>query len=318
MNDLFFTTLLNISGALFKIILIALAGALLVRRKVFSSGDVSSFSSLMIKVLLPAMIFSKIVLTLKPDEFPSWWVLPLIGLGLILVGVLFALLFFASNLKVKRNMIPISSMQNAGYLALPLGQAIYPDQFDLYALYCFLIIMGLNPILWSIGKFLNTADPNQKFSWRQLVTPPLVALLIAITLVLSGLHRFIPPSIVEVIDLTGSATVPMANFILGAVLGGISLRIWPPLLDILKVISIKFFIIPLITLLLMLYFNLKVTQPLLSDVILIQATLPPAIAIMIQIKNWGGEVQQTGSLMLISYTFCLIAIPFWLAVWKIL
>jgi hypothetical protein len=123
---------------------------------------------------------------------------------------------------------------------------------------------------------------------------------------------------VEVIDLTGSATVPMANFILGAVLGGISLRIWPPLLDILKVISIKFFIIPLITLLLMLYFNLKVTQPLLSDVILIQATLPPAIAIMIQIKNWGGEVQQTGSLMLISYTFCLIAIPFWLAVWKIL
>lgn len=68
----------------------------------------------------------------------------------------------------------------------------------------------------------------------------------------------------------------------------------------------------------MLYFNLKATEPLLGDVILIQATLPPAIAIMIQIKNWGGEVQQTGSLMLISYTFCLIAIPFWLAIWKIL
>jgi len=318
MNDIFLTSLLNISGALFKILLIALLGAWLVWKKVFSPEDVTSFSSLMIKVLLPAMIFSKIVLTLKPAEFPTWWVLPLIGLGLILIGVLSALLLFANNLRAKRNMIPISSMQNAGYLALPLGQAIYPDQFDLYALYCFLIIIGLNPILWSIGKFLNTTDPNQKFSWRQLVTPPLVALLVAITLVLSGIHRFIPPSIVDVIDLTGSATVPMANFILGAVLGGISLRIWPTTADILKVIGIKFLIIPLITVLLLLYFNLKTTQPLLCDVILIQATLPPAIAIMIQIKNWGGEVQQTGSLMLISYTFCLIAIPFWLAVWKIL
>jgi len=318
MNDIFLTSLLNISGALFKILLIALLGAWLVWKKVFSPEDVTSFSSLMIKVLLPAMIFSKIVLTLKPAEFPTWWVLPLIGLGLILIGVLSALLLFANNLRAKRNMIPISSMQNAGYLALPLGQAIYPDQFDLYALYCFLIIIGLNPILWSIGKFLNTTDPNQKFSWRQLVTPPLVALLVAITLVLSGIHRFIPPSIVDVIDLTGSATVPMANFILGAVLGGISLRIWPATADILKVIGIKFLIIPLITVLLLLYFNLKATQPLLCDVILIQATLPPAIAIMIQIKNWGGEVQQTGSLMLISYTFCLIAIPFWLAVWKIL
>ena len=318
MNDLFLTTLLNISGALFKILLIAMLGAWLVWRKVFSPEDITSFSSLMIKVLLPAMIFSKIVLTLKPAEFPTWWVLPLIGLGLILIGVLAALLLFANDLKAKRNLIPISSMQNAGYLALPLGQAIYPDQFDLYALYCFLIIIGLNPILWSIGKFLNTSDPNQKFSWRQLVTPPLVALLVAITMVLSGIHRFIPPSIVDVIDLTGSATVPMANFILGAVLGGISLRIWPKVSDILKVISIKFFILPFVTLLLMLYFNLKATQPLLSDVILIQATLPPAIAIMIQIKNWGGEVQITGSLMLISYTFCLIAIPFWLALWKIL
>lgn len=318
MNELFFTTLQSISAALFKIFLIALVGALLVRRKVFSSEDVSSFSSLMVKVLLPAMIFSKILLTLKPGEFPEWWILPLIGLGLIVIGVLFAMLFFANNLRAKKNLIPICSMQNAGYLALPLGQAIYPDQFDLYALYCFLIIIGLNPILWSIGKFLNTADQNQKFSWRQLVTPPLVAILIAIGLVLSGIHRFIPPSIVQVIDLTGSATVPMANFILGAVLGSISLRIWPPISDILKVISIKFFIIPLITVLLMLYFNLKATEPLLGDVILIQATLPPAIAIMIQIKNWGGEVQQTGSLMLISYTFCLIAIPFWLAIWKIL
>jgi predicted permease len=264
------------------------------------------------------MIFAKILRNLNPEKFPEWWILPLIGIGLILTGAIFAALFFAGNLKAKRNMIPIASMQNAGYLALPLGQAIYPDQFELYALYCFLIIMGLNPILWSIGKYLNTADQTQKFSWKQLITPPFVALLTGIVLVLSGVHRFIPATVIDVIDLTGSATVPLANFILGAVLGGISLRIWPSLTDVLKVTGIKFVLLPLITILLMLWFNLKATNPLLSDVILIQAALPPAIGIMIQIKNWGGNEQQTGSMMLIAYSFCVIAIPVWLAIWKIL
>ncbi|HWR99972.1 MAG TPA: AEC family transporter [Prolixibacteraceae bacterium] len=318
MNELFLTTLNSISAALLRIFLIAFLGAFMVRRKIFTSKDVVSFSSLMIKVLLPAMIFSNIVINLKPGEFPQWWILPLVGIGLILLGVLFAILFFAGNLKAKRSLIPIASMQNAGYLALPLGQAIYPEQFDLYALYCFLIIMGLNPILWSIGKFLNTADPNQKFHWKQLITPPFVAMITAITLVLSGLHRFLPATIVDVIDLTGSATVPMANFILGAVLGGISLRIWPPFWDVLKVTGIKFFILPMVAVLFMIWFNLKATNSLLSDVILIQAALPPAIAIMIQIKKWGGDEQQSGSMMIISYTFCLLAIPFWLATWKIL
>lgn len=317
MSDLFFVTFNSVALALFKIFLIAFLGAALVWRKIFSSKDVVSFSALMVKVLLPAMIFAKIVRTLRPAEFPEWWLLPLIGIGLIVVGVLTALLLYAGNLRAKRNMIPIASMQNAGYLALPLGQAIYPDRFDLYALYCFLIIMGLNPILWSVGKYLNTAGPDQKFSWKQLITPPLVAMLTAISLVLTGLHRFLPVAVVDVVDLMGSATVPMANFILGAVLGGISLRIWPSLSDVLKVLGIKFLVIPLAALLLMGYFHLKTSNPLLGDVILIQAALPPAIALLIQIKNWGGDEQKTGSMMLIAYTFCLTAIPVWLAIWKI-
>ncbi|MCE1199351.1 MAG: AEC family transporter [Marinilabiliales bacterium] len=318
MNDLFVSTLNSNALALLKILLIALLGVILVRTKVFTSADVSSFSSLMILVLYPAMIFSKTILTLKPDEFPLWWVLPLLGVGLIAIGSLLAMLLFATDLKKKRNLIPLTSMQNAGYLALPLGQAIYPAQFDLYALYTFLIIMGLNPILWTLGKFLNTAREGVKFSLRQIITPPFVALSLGIFFVLTGWHRFLPRPFIEVADLTGSATVPIANFILGAVLGGISLKIWPSFGDVLKVTTIKLVLLPLVTVLLMIWFQTGKENRLLSDVILIQAASPPAIAILIQIKKWGGDEQTLGSLMLISYCGCLVAIPLWLAIWKIL
>jgi len=207
-------------------------------------------------------------------------------------------------------------MQNAGYLALPLGQAIYPEHFDLYALYTFLIIMGLNPILWSVGKFLNTGGNMIEFSWKQFITPPFIANVLGIMFVLSGLHHFIPKIIFNAIELTGTATVPIANFILGAVLGGISLRVWPSFSDTVRVLGVKFLIIPLFTVLVMIFLHIKQTNALMSDVILIQAVSPPAIAILIQIKNYGGDQQKSGSLVLIAYASCILIIPLWMAIWS--
>jgi predicted permease len=318
MSEIFFTTLTSNALALVQVLLIALAGAVLVRKEVFKSSDIKGLTQIIINVLLPSMIFAKIVRTLDPQSFPLWWILPLVGVGLIVIGIVFAMLFFYADLSSKRSLLPLASMQNAGYLALPLGQAIYPDQFDLYALYTFLIIMGLNPILWSVGKFLSTGGKMIEFSWKQFITPPFIANLLGITFVLTGLHHNIPKIVINAIELTGTATVPIANFVLGAVLGGISLRIWPSFSDTIRVLGVKFLIIPLVAVLVMMQLHLKVSNSLLSDVILIQAVSPPAIAILIQIKNYGGNAQKSGSLMLISYLFCLVSIPVWMALWKVM
>ena len=316
MSEIFFNTLSSNALALVQVLLIALAGAVLVRKQIFKSSDVKGLTLIVINVLLPSMIFSKIVQSLDPLKFPLWWVLPFVGIGLIAVGIIFALLFFFRDLSAKKSLLPIASMQNAGYLALPLGQAIYPEHFDLYALYTFLIIMGLNPILWSVGKFLNTGGNMIEFSWKQFITPPFIANVLGIMFVLSGWHHFIPKIIFNAIELTGTATVPIANFILGAVLGGISLRVWPSFSDTVRVLGVKFLIIPLFTVLVMIFLHIKQTNALMSDVILIQAVSPPAIAILIQIKNYGGDQQKSGSLMLIAYASCILIIPLWMAIWS--
>lgn len=318
MIEIFLASLTSNTLALVQLLLIALAGAILVRTQVFKSSDVKGLTLIMVNVLLPSMIFSKIVGSFDPKSFPLWWTLPLVGIGLIVVGLIFAILFFYKDLSAKRSLLPLASMQNAGYLALPLGMAIYPTQFDLYALYTFLIIMGLNPILWSVGKFLSTGGQLVTFSWKQFITPPFIANLLGITFVLTGFHHYIPKIVFNAIELTGTATVPIANFILGAVLGSISLKIWPPLSDIIRILSVKFLIIPIVAILVMMLINLKATNSLLSDVILIQAVSPPAIAILIQIKNYGGDAQKSGSMMLISYIFCVLAIPVWMALWKVM
>ena len=318
MTEIFFTTLSSNAMALVQVLLIALAGAILVRTQIFKSSDVKGLTLIVINVLLPSMIFSKIVSSLDTQSFPFWWVLPLVGIGLILVGILFAVLFFAHDLVAKRSLLPLASMQNAGYLALPLGQAIYPEHFDLYALYTFLIIMGLNPVLWSVGKFLSTNEHHLEFSLKQFVTPPFIANILGIIFVLSGLNHNIPKIVFNAIDLTGTATVPIANFILGAVLGSISLKVWPSFADTIRVLGVKFMIIPVVAVLVMMVLHTHETNALMSDVILIQAVSPPAIAILIQIKNYGGDAQKSGSLMLIAYAACILVIPVWMAIWSVI
>ncbi len=318
MSEIFITTFQSNTLALVQVLLIALAGAILVRTKLFKNSDIKGLTLTIINVLLPAMIFSKIVHTLDPQYFKLWWVLPLVGIGLIAIGIALALVFFMRDISSKMSLLPIASMQNAGYLALPLGQAIYPQHFDEYALYTFLIIMGVNPILWSVGKFLNTGGRILEFSWKQLITPPFIANILGILFVLTGLHHLIPVLVSNAIELTGTATVPIANFILGAVLGGISFKSWPSALDTIRVLGIKFFAIPLIAILVMMAIHIRETNFLMSNVILIQACSPPAIAILIQIKNYGGDSQRSGSLMLLSYLVCILVIPLWMAFWSVL
>jgi predicted permease len=43
----------------------------------------------------------------------------------------------------------------------------------------------------------------------------------------------------------------------------------------------------------------------------------PATQIIIQVKKYGGDVQNVGSMMFIAYSLCLITIPFWFAVWNL-
>ena len=58
--------------------------------------------------------------------------------------------------------------------------------------------------------------------------------------------------------------------------------------------------------------------PLLADVLIIQSASAPATAHILQIRTYGGDLKTAGGILFLSYIVCLVAIPGWLAVWKIL
>jgi len=304
--------------AIAVIFLVVLVSVIMARRGFVTPTQIDGLSAATVNLLLPCLIFAKVVEHFEPASQPGWWTLPLAGIVIALVGTGLGAVAFIGQLPDKRDMLPLAGMQNAGYLVLPVGMALYPDRFDTFAVYVFLFVLGFNPILWGFGKILVTGNGGQRPQLSDLLTPPLVANLVGIAAALSGAGRLLPAPVLDAIDLVGTAAVPVATVVLGAVLGSISVRFRSHLGDAVRAMTVKFFILPLIVLFVLQAVRLHATNPLLAEFFIIEAASAPAVGLVLMVRTYGGNEQRVGTAMFLSYAVCMLALPAWIAVWRII
>lgn len=318
MIEIFIEAFSTMLGAVGRIFLIIIGAGLLVRKNILTNDHVKALSHVTVNILLPSMLFSKISNNFHSDTIQYWWAIPLTCTVMILTGVAYGYLFYLRTYKEKQFLIPLGSMQNAIYLVLPIGMFMYPNDFDQFVIYNFLFIMGFMPVVWSVGKVLITGQSFRTIKLKELATPPLIAAIVTLFMVLLGLHKFVPVIVMDSIELIGDATIPVSNIVLGATLGSISFKILPKLTDVLKLSFIKFVLMPVTVISVLLLIGLKESNPLLANLLVIESAAAPATALVLQVRAYGGDKQTIGSIMIISYAICLFAIPFWIGVWQLL
>lgn len=319
MNEIFLSGFTGMLGALGRIFFVITAAGLLVRTRIISQDDIRALSKVTVLVLLPSLIFSKTITGFEPAAMGFWWVLPLLSSGMILAGLFLSAFVFIPNFKKNKDLAAVASMQNAGYLVLPVGQILYPMQFDQFAVITFLFILGYNPVLWTLGKYLISASGGEMpVSYRSFLSPPAVASLTSVILVLAGAADYMPDILVDSVGFIGEAAVPTATFILGATLGAVRFKTIPGFRDNFRVLLVKYTLLPLLTVFLLLQFNIAESHPLLADFLVIQASAAPAVAMILQVRTYGGNINKVAGVMIVTYLFCLPAMPFWIAFWHFL
>ncbi|MEE4362828.1 MAG: AEC family transporter [Desulfotignum sp.] len=311
---MFLPTFSTVFSAVFQVFIISAAAGVMVRAKIVSQAHIQALSTVTVNIFLPCLIVVKTVSQFDPTGFALWWILPLSGVLIALSGLGMAALLFGTDPK-KQPFVSMASFQNAVYIVLPIGQLVYPDQFDRLALFCFLLILGQSPIMWSVGKVLVSGRQDAAIVWKDFVTPPLVATLAAIFLVVSGTSAILPQNLLSAMDLLGQATVPLAVFILGATLGSIALKDMPPLQDVFRVAGVKFVLVPGMAFAVMYGLNFYQTLPLFCSLIILQTSSPPATNLILMVRNYGGDTQAVASMMLLQYLVCILAMPLWLSLW---
>lgn len=292
-----------------------LPGGILLRKGIVTRGQVTALSTVTVRVFLPCLIFASVIKQLDISAFPEWWILPLLGIAMPVLGLLLSGLLFVRGLPEKRNLLSLSAIQNAGYLVLPVGLRLFPERFEQFSLYCFLFMIGVNIVLWSIGKYLITSQSHASFSFRELMTPPVAVNVIAVLVVVSGLAGFVPILVLDAAGLLGEATVPVATFVLGATLGGIKFSRIREIGDMILVAAFKMMFMPVLVMGVLLVIGSDSIRPFLAHFLIIEAAVPPAAGLILQIRTYGGDEQKAGSIMLLCYLLCAFTLPLWVAIW---
>ena len=312
---MFIQTLITVFNAIFQLFLISLIAGVLVKKNIVSKPQIQALSAAIVNIFLPCLIIAKTLIRFHPEKFTNWWILPVSGFLIVMIGLAFSALLFKLKPE-KRPLMTLASMQNAIYIVLPIGQILFADQFDLFALYCFLLVLGFNPVMWSVGKVMISGQKESKIHWKAFITPPLAAIFISVAAVFTHISSFIPKPVIASIDLLGQATIPLSIFILGATIGSISFKKMPSLPDILIVTMVKFVLVPSTVFAILYFGTFHITMPLFCSLMMIQAAAPPAANLILIVENYGGDTQSISSMMLVQYLICILAMPLWVAAWQ--
>ncbi len=313
----------QIGWALVPVYLFILGGFLFRKVGWLNQQSDESLLKLQVNVFYPALIFTFIFRN-EALRDPQLLILPpLVGFVTILLGFAGGFLM-AKSIRLKqgkglRTFAFTSGIYNYGFIPIPLIDAIYHSKSITGTL--MVHNTGIELAIWTIGILLLTGSIDHQ-SWKKLINPPIIALIVGLLLNFllppatgqpSGLLAHGLDAVVDTIQQLGRCSVPLALILIGAsirdLMGDERLKVdW-------SVISagcgIRLVLLPI------LFLTAAVLIPLpreLKIVMLVQAAMPSGMFPIIMAKHYGGSPHTAVQIVISTTLLSVVTIPFWMTI----
>lgn len=304
---------ITVLGVLPSFILGAI-GYFLIKRNLLGEEGLNALSRLVIEITLPLLIFCRLIKDFNFSLYANWWIFPLISIAITVLGLLVGRIF-TGFLKVAEDRLQFLSLvafQNSGYLPLVLVVSLLPRvKADVMLIYLFLFLLGFNLLLFSYGVYLLTFSKSKKFEWRSLLSPPVIATLLGLLVVLLRLNKFIPAVIVKPLQMTGDCTLPLATFVVGGNIAAIHLSKLDKKAITLMILA-KLIILPALGL--WVIFQLAIPE-LLGLLIVMELAMPPATNLSVFISHYKKEDRLISQGIFFGHIASLVTIPVFLSLY---
>jgi len=311
--------------AICKLFLISLLGYSAVRFHILSAQAVACLSKFVIAISLPCLIIATLGNELQYSLLPQMGWCLVAALGLNLFGLVIALAVRKIILKKEQPgqglFLTLASMQNSGYLPIPLVTAVLPaSQHASGLLFTFVYMFVMGFIFWSLGVLLigkNHPPDNFRQNFKNMANPPILATLASLLFLFHPVKSAFNalPLLQEALTAVGATTIPLVLIVLG---GSLAEKL-PPLdrgkIMIAGSCTIKMLLIPAITLLIITTFRL---DPIFAFVLMLQSTMPAALNHIVVAREYGGDVHLTARALSVQYILSLFTVPLFLVFFNLL
>lgn len=203
---------------------VALVGFIARRRGILTEAADRSLLRLIIAVLVPCLIFDKMIGNPALQHAENVIFPPLVGFGTLVLG--FAVAWVCSGAfrrwlglqrDAQRRTYTVSvGLYNYGYVPIPLALALF-DRDALGVL--FVHNLGIEIGIWTIGVIIFTGGLQPGW-WKHVLNPPVFAIAISLAINAMGIHEMKPTlptnAMLTTIEMLSVCAIPTALLLIGA------------------------------------------------------------------------------------------------------
>jgi len=268
---------------------------------------------LVVNVFYPALILTFILGNSALTEPSNIWLPPLMGFGLVglgfLVGWWLAPFLGLQVGSGRRTFAFTLGVFNYGYIPIPIISVLFPGGETAGVLLVFNV--GVELILWTFGIMLLSGSFNRAW-WRKIFNGPIIALVVGMSLNLTGLETWVPTFLHVAFGWLGACTIPLGIILAGAAVMDLLQEkglLREPKIP-LAAILLRLVLLPMLFLLIAKYLPGATDE--LRAVIVVQSAMPCGMMPIVVSRYYGGSSRTAVPLVLATTFASLVTIPLWL------
>jgi len=298
---------MDISAVISKMIVLVILlvlGYVCARLKIITAESNKTLSKLVINVFLFGMIISSASggeINMTGTEL-AYGISYMFLLFIICVAIGF---FTPTVFRLKGDVSMyrlMTGFMNNGFIAFPIIQSVFGDGALLFASTSNL---PFNILIYTYGVYqLQGKDANGKIDLKKMICPPLIATFIALIIFL--FHIELPATLSDLMKTVGSATVPLSMMVVGASLGGISIKDAFTDTKMYLISFMRIIVAPLTV-----YFIMRgfVHDPVMLGTFVIIAAAPIAVICTVLGIEYGHDPVESSKGIFLSTVLSMITIP---------
>jgi len=221
----------------------------------------------------------------------------------VLLIAAFFIFKFNKDDKERRVYAFASVFSNCGFMGIPVMQALLPDN-PAVPFFAAMYVISFNILSWTAGVYVITGDKKYISLKNAFLNPPTVALIFALPLFFLNIK--LPEQVLNIVDMLGAMTTPLAMIILGIKLADLSVKKLFCGVSLYVSMAVKLLIAPLFTYLLLLPFGFDQS---IVIALTLAAAMPTASMTVVFAERFGGDVASGVKTQLLSTFLSILTIP---------
>lgn len=208
---------------------------------------------------------------------------------------------------VARTFAVATAIHNYGYIPLPLCLLWFGKAT---AGVLFLYMVGVDAALWTLGV-LGLSGGRGRIEWRRVLNPPLLAVLLGVTLNATGMHAWCPLALRTGMHWLGQCAVPLALLLIGAVMADElpAVRSAAGWRIMAAAVLIRLGLMP------GLFLAMARLLPVSADlqrVLALESAMPAAVFPIVMARHYQGDVPTALRVVLSTSVVSFLTMPLWL------